>query len=99
GKHIAGQQVIDGGPSVLSDAVLVLVTKEQAKQLAEIPEAKDFVSDAYAHMKFIGHTDEASALIKAAGLNDKIDAGWVDLDKTSANDFIETLRDLRYWSR
>ncbi|GAC08789.1 catalase [Paraglaciecola chathamensis] len=99
GKHIAAQQVIDGGPSVLYDAVLILVTKEQAKQLAEIPEAKDFVSDAYAHMKFIGHTDEASALIKAAGLNDKIDAGWVDLDKTSASDFIETLRDLRYWSR
>ena len=99
GKHIAAQQVIDGGPSVLYDAVLILVTKEQAKQLAEIPEAKDFVSDAYAHMKFIGHTDEASALIKAAGLNDKKDAGWVDLDKTSANDFIETLRDLRYWSR
>ncbi|ABG39294.1 Catalase [Paraglaciecola sp. T6c] len=99
GKHIAAQQVIDGGPSVLYDAVLILVSKEGAEQLATIPEAKDFVTDAYAHMKFIGHTADASALIKATGLNDKQDDGWIDLHSVSASEFIQSLRDLRFWQR
>ena len=99
GKHIAAQQVIDGGPSVLYDAVLILVSKQGAEYLATVPEAKDFVTDAFAHMKFIGHTDDASALIKAAGLNDKKDDGWMDLNSVSATEFIQSLRDLRFWQR
>ena len=51
GKHVAADQVINGGPSVLYDAVMVLATQEGAKKLAGIPEAKDFVSDAFA----LGH--------------------------------------------
>ena len=98
-EFIPAQQVIDGGPSVLYDAVLVLVTKDGAKQLAKIPEAKDFVSDAHAHMKFIGHTAAAMPLIKAAGLIDKIDAGWLDLESTKPKSFVKQLRNLRFWQR
>tara|TARA_R110000737_G_scaffold49584_1_gene70473 strand:+ start:33266 stop:35332 length:2067 start_codon:yes stop_codon:yes gene_type:complete len=99
GKHIPAQQVINGGPSVLYDGVLVLLTKEGAQMLAKVPEAKDFVSDAYAHMKYIGYTDNALALFKAAALEDKIDAGWIDLNKASAKDLISSLRNLRFWTR
>lgn len=99
GKRISAQQVINGGPSVLYDAVLVLVTEEGAKSLAKVPEAKDFVTDAHAHMKFIGYTPSAMPLFEAAGLADKEDKGWIDLNDISAKSFVKTLGALRYWQR
>ncbi|MGS0536375.1 catalase [Pseudoalteromonas sp. SaAl2] len=99
GDHVTADQVINGGPSVLYDAVMLLTTAEGAKQLAEIPEAKDFISDAHAHMKYIGFTDEATALIEAAGLKGQSDDGWLNLAKTSSAEFINTLGNLRYWKR
>lgn len=99
GDHITADQVINGGPSVLYDAVMLLTTAEGAKQLAEIPKAKDFISDAHAHMKYIGFTDEATALIEAAGLKEQSDDGWLNLAKTSSAEFINTLGNLRYWKR
>lgn len=99
GEHISAQQVINGAPSVLYDAVLVLVDKKGADSFSQVPEAKDFVNDAYAHMKFIGYTEEAKPLFKAAGLHDKKDKGWIDLKKTNAESFIKSLRPLRYWKR
>jgi catalase len=99
GKHVAADQVINGGPSVLYDAVMVLATQEGAKKLAGIPEAKDFVSDAFAHMKYIGYTKDAMALFEAAGLDGKADDGWIDLNMHSADKFIETLCNLRFWQR
>ncbi|MCQ8878031.1 catalase [Pseudoalteromonas shioyasakiensis] len=99
GDHITADQVINGGPSVLYDAVMLLTTAEGAKQLAEIPEAKDFISDAHAHMKYIGFTDEATALIEAAGLKEQSDDGWLNLAKIPSAEFINTLGNLRYWKR
>ena len=91
--------MINGGPSVLYDAIVLLTTNEGAKKLAEIPEAKDFVSDAYAHMKYIGFSDKAAPLIEATGLNGQLDDGWLDLNKISASEFVSKIRNLRYWSR
>lgn len=99
GKKVDAQQKVDGGPSVLYDAVLLLLSKSGAKTLAEKPEARDFVSDAFAHNKFIGYTDEAMPLIEAVGLDSKMDDGFIDVEKNSAKDFIKTLREIRYWAR
>lgn len=99
GDHIAADQVINGGPSVLYDAVVLLTSEEGAKKLAQIPEAKDFVSDAHAHKKYIGFCDKASALIEATGLTKQRDDGWLDLNTLSADEVINTLRNLRYWGR
>lgn len=99
GNHILAQQLINGGPSVLYDAVLVLVSEDGAKSLAKVPEANDFVNDAHAHMKFIGYTKAAKPLFEAAALDKKMDKGWIDLDSCSAQSFIKTLRQLRYWQR
>ncbi|MFY8325669.1 catalase [Pseudoalteromonas sp. ZZD1] len=99
GEHVSADQVINGGPSVLYDAVILLTTSAGAKQLAEIPEAKDFVSDAHAHMKYIGFTDQSADLIDASGLKGKCDDGWLNIGKISSDEFITTLRKLRYWKR
>ena len=99
GNFIEGDQVIDGGPSVLYDAVLLLVTKEGAEELAKVPEAKDFVMDAFAHNKFIGYTDAAMPLFDETNLSKKVDDGFINLGNISSDDFVSQLRQLRFWQR
>ncbi len=100
GKVIEAQQKIDGGPSVLYDAVILLVSDDGAKMLAADMTARDFVSDAYAHCKFIGYSAAAKPLLTAAGIMEMLDEGCVPLE--SANDvmpFIAMCADLRFWER
>ncbi len=99
GKKVDAQQKVDGGPSVLYDAVLLLVSEKGANMLAEKPEAKDFVSDAFAHNKFIGYTQSALPLIKATGLESKMDDGFINLENVSADEFVGSLRNIRFWQR
>ncbi|WP_083915020.1 catalase [Ilumatobacter nonamiensis] len=90
---------IDGGPSVLFDAVAVVVTADQAERLAGDATAKDFVSDAHAHCKFVAYTPEATALFEAAGVSD-FDDGYHELNTGSAaTGFIEGCRSVRFWDR
>jgi catalase len=97
----AAHQKIDGGPSVLYDAVAIIPSAKGASLLAAQAAAKDFVNDAHAHCKFIGCSASAQALLDAAGLTDLVDAGYVTLDakQSTATNFIKTCRRLRYWDR
>ena len=79
GSHLPAEQMIGGGPSVLYDAVAVLASDDGAAELAAMPAAKDFVTDAHAHSKFIGHMPAAEPLFDAAGLGDIIDDGYIEL--------------------
>ena len=99
-KHPA-QQKIDGGPSVLYDAVAIIPSVKGAALLAEQAAAKDFVNDAHAHCKFIGYAPTARTLFDAAGLNGLMDAGYLALDakKSTATTFVRTCRQLRHWDR
>ena len=99
GQRVPADQKIDGGPSVLYDAVVVLASKQGAPALAAQPAVRDFVADAYAHCKFIGYTDDTSPLFEAAGLGGLTDDGFVSLDKQSAADFISRCAKLRFWPR
>ena len=98
GQRIPADQKIDGGPSVLYDAVIVLAAKGGAEALAVLPAARDFVTDAYAHCKFIGHAG-AAPLFEAAGLSRLMDDGFISLDDTAAAEFISRCVKLRFWSR
>ncbi len=99
GERIEADEKIDGAPSVVYDAVAVLATDDGAAQLASLPPARDFVSDAYAHCKFVAHSG-AGALFTAAGVTE-LDAGFVDLgaSDSSAADFVARCREVRYWTR
>jgi catalase len=104
GTIIAVDQQVDGAPSVLYDAVAVIAAVDGALALATRPAARDFLSDAYAHCKFIGHTDGAGPLLAAAGLdpgdgNVRRDDGIVSLDAVPGADFVAMCRSLRYWDR
>jgi catalase len=101
GTWIEADEKVDGGPSVVFDAVAVLVSAEGAATLAKMPPARDFVTDAFAHMKFIGYTGGALALLEKTGVAAERDPGFLELDG-GADDcrrFIEQCRQVRYWAR
>jgi len=100
GSWIDADHEIDGGPSVLFDAVALLVSDEGAKLLSNKPPARDFVADAFAHLKFIGYVEAAKPLMSKAGVLDNPDRGLVPLampDDAAA--FVAACRELRLWER
>ena len=100
GNLLPAHQKIDGGPSVLYDAVVVMASEEGAALLAADPAAKDFVSDAHAHCKFVGYTTSSQALFDAAGLTPLMDLGYLPIGtKASVTAFIEACREVRCWAR
>lgn len=99
GTEKAADEKIDGGPSVVFDAVAVVFSEEGGKQVAGNKPSQDFVSDAYAHAKFIAWTKPALPLLKAAGVADRMDAGMIEIDTKTVNDFVESCRKLRFWPR
>jgi len=81
-----------GGPSVLFDAVAVLVSEKGCTALLGEGAAVQFVMDAFGHCKAIGHSPEAQPLLDKAGVVP--DAGVVAADKA----FV-TAAGTRYWDR
>ena len=63
--------------------------------------ARDFVADAFAHCKFIGHVEAAIPLLEKAGIAEAdIDEGFVSLARPKdAAGFIGKLGQLRVWGR
>lgn len=86
------------GPSALFDAV-ALLPGAGAEAMAERTTVQDFVSDAFAHQKFIGHDAESAVLFERVGLADQLDDGVVPLDGDSAADFVKACAALRLWDR
>ncbi len=100
GSMIEADEKIDGAPSVVYDAVAVIPSEDGVADLAMMPPARDFVSDAFAHYKFVAYNDAAKMLFKKAGLPDDLDAGFQPLGaKTDAESFVKACRDLRFWER
>jgi catalase len=100
GSWIDAAQKIDGGPSVLYDAVALLVSDEGAKLLVNHAPARDFVADAFAHVKFIGYTKAAAPLLAKAGLPENGDEGLIALKTVKdCSNFLSACRELRLWKR
>ena len=100
GSWIEAGHMIDGGPSVLFDAVALLLSEDGAERLAGEAAARDFVADAFAHCKFIAFTPDAVALLRKAGVDPQADEGMIALGEPGAvAAFIESCRKLRLWSR
>lgn len=100
GSIIGAGQKIGGGPSVLYDAVAVLPSADGVQSLLNNAAAKDFVTDAFAHRKFIGYVGEALTLFEKAGIAADMDDGFIALDEGSdPAGFITACRKLRFWKR
>lgn len=59
---------LDGMPSVLFDAVVLLLTEEEARVLAAQAKARAFVQDAFAHLKAIAYAPGGDVLLDASGV-------------------------------
>jgi catalase len=102
GTVLRAAQQVEGAPSVLYDAVAILASPGGARGLAARPAARDFLTDAVAHCKFVGYTEGAGVLFEAVGLPfdpDDLDGGFISLGEQPAAEFIARCRQLRYWDR
>ncbi|WGG60795.1 catalase [Brucella intermedia] len=100
GSWVEADHMIDGGPSVLFDAVALVLSEEAANRLAGEATARDFVADAFAHCKFIGFTPGAMPLLAKAGVEPDMDEGLIPLDDAkAASDYVTSCRQLRVWAR
>jgi catalase len=100
GKWLDAHQMIDGGPSVLYDAVILLTSPEGTEELVREATARDFVADAFSHCKYIGYVEAALPLMQKAGIADVLDEGTISL--SGAKDvtaFFEEIGKLRVWGR
>jgi catalase len=86
-----------GGPSVLFDAVVMVLSDDGAAALCNEAAAVAFVHDAYQHCKVIGHTSQAQPLLDKAGV--RADPGIVALDAQSGKTFITAVTNGRIWER
>ena len=72
GKRLAADAQLVGAPSVLFDAVAIIVDHDAATVLAKEAAAIDFVRDAFGHLKAIGvdagvvNASDSAAFIAAA---------------------------------
>ncbi len=98
GSSRPAKQKVNGGPSVLYDAVAVLLSAAGAQTLVNDAAAKNFVSDAFAHAKFIAFSADAKPLLDRAGVLP--DEGCLALnERGDAECFIAMCADLRFWDR
>ncbi|MBV8802359.1 MAG: catalase [Gammaproteobacteria bacterium] len=98
-QFINAHHNIQGGPSVLFDAIVLLVSQKVLQQLLNEPTLRDFISDAFNHFKFIGYVTEALPLMEKAGIS-QIDDGCILIqDKKSLKQFLNKCKNLRFWQR
>jgi catalase len=100
GAWHAAAEKLEGGPSVLFDAVAILPSRDGAALLTKLPAARDFVADAAAHRKFVGYAAAAAPLFEKAGVAGDLDEGFLHLDKPGdCEAFVAACRKLRFWDR
>ncbi|WP_045393126.1 catalase [Falsirhodobacter sp. alg1] len=97
GTELVLDEMVEGAPSAIFDAVAILPAADQVEMLAKMPAARDFAATTWAHYKFCAHNDAAKTLFTKAGLPDGLDSGFVAAEQ--ADDFIAACRKLRFWPR
>jgi len=94
GSMLAADGQLAGTPSVLFDAVAIVLSDEGAKALSLESAAVDFVRDAFGHLKAIATDTGGRALLKNAGVGH--DAGVVNASDEEA--FMVAAK-TRQWNR
>jgi catalase len=94
GSTLAVDGQLAGTPSVLFDAVAIILSEAGAKMLCKEAAAIDFARDAFGHLKAIAADAGGYALLKTAGVGK--DAGVVDVADRKA--FIAAAK-MRQWDR
>jgi catalase len=101
GDVLPADHMVEGGPSVLFDALVLAPSIEGGASLATQAEAVNFLRDAYGHLKVIGYLPTAAPLIVKSGIEAKpdTDPGLVSLSPTTVDDFLARAAEGRVWAR
>ncbi len=89
---------LSAAPSIFFDAVVVLASEDGAKTLSTEAAAVDWIRDAFGHLKAIGHTSDAGALLTAAGIQPD-EAVILTDDKKAIRQFVTQAKQGRHWAR
>ncbi|RZJ27015.1 MAG: catalase, partial [Brevundimonas sp.] len=95
GKKLKADGQLAGTPSVVFDAVALVMSEAGCAELLGEGAAVDFAAHAFGHLKAIGYTAEAQPLLDKAGV--VVDAGVVDLTD-GAEAWVQPAR-TRQWER
>lgn len=95
GKILKADGQLAGTPSVLFDAIAIIISEAGCAALLKEGAAIDFAKDAFGHLKAIGYSAEAKPLLDKAGVEP--DEGIIALDKESKA-FLAPAR-TRQWAR
>ncbi|HEY0254619.1 MAG TPA: catalase, partial [Kofleriaceae bacterium] len=93
GAPIEADHQIQGGPSVIFDAVAIVLGDD----LSEVPAAVQWAADAFNHCKVIAMTEAARPLLDAANVDD--DEGVIALDGKGVAQFVTRAAKGRIWER
>ncbi|MBA3677079.1 MAG: catalase [Sphingosinicella sp.] len=91
GGTLTADGQLAGSPSVLFDAITMVLMPDQVEKLINDSAALGWLMDAYAHCKTIGHCKGSMKLIERLGL--AVDAGVV------GNDTFTAVAPKRHWDR
>ena len=97
GAVLVADHMVSGGPSVIFDAVAIVVGAPGIDGLVANPAAVQWASDAFHHCKVMGVVAAAQPLLDAAGA--KPDAGVIDLLGKGVEAFIQQAKAGRLWAR
>jgi catalase len=95
GSQLIADAQLAGSPSVLFDAVAVLLSKEGCGALIDDPAAIDFVRNAFVHLKAIGYSAPAVPLLDKAGID--MDEAVIDVE-TEIDQWLKHAQ-TRLWAR
>ena len=102
GEDLPADHKVDGGPSILFDAVAIIPSAEGGAELALQAAAVNWLRDAYGHLKVIAYLPTAEPLMVKGGLSDAdpdVDKGLISLAFSSPEAFIEQAAAGRVWAR
>lgn len=100
GNLLPAHHMIDGGPFVLFDAVALLTSSDGIADLLREATARDFLTDAFQHCKYIGYDQSAVPLLAVARITDALDEGTILLPGEEViSAFVTELGKLRVWGR
>ena len=91
---------IEGGPSVLFDACILLPSGEGTEELLGMAAAINWIRDGFGHLKAIAYVEAAMPLLDKAAVEPDVDLGVIELDgKKGIDGFIAAARQHRIWDR
>jgi catalase len=100
GELLAVDMALSGAPSVLFDAVALLISEEAVGALLKNAAAIDWVRDAFGHLKVFGYEGPAEKLFEKGGISNDLDDGIIELNTAAGiKRFIGAAKLQRVWDR